>query len=344
MFSQVFLATRYCDRKQYALKVIEKRRVQRNDMFLYVLQEKQVMLMLDHPSIVKLYWTFKDLLCVYMMMELGEGGELWELWDQSENRKLSLGMTRHYAAELVNVLEYIHSKQVCHRDFKPENILLTATGHLKVTDFGTSKILTSSDEEKGDTTEPEPADKTATKGSQRGVPPGKKSKRKNSFVGTPEYMAPEIIHNYKGKGTISDLWSLGILIFQLLVGKVPFHGGSAYLTMKKVDKRSIPWPPDLDPDARDLIENLLQAEPTLRLGSVERGGFPTLRRHPFFRDIDFRTVHLTPVPGYPPVLVPKPRKPAEAALLVEAEDFEDSEPEPEPELDIPEESFVEQLS
>lgn len=279
------------------------------------------MLLLDHPSIIKLYWTFKDVLCVYMMMELGEGGELWELWDQCENRRLPIELVRHYAAELVNVLEYLDSKRVCHRDFKPENILLTADGHLKVTDFGTSKIL--SGEEKAEVEEVGPKTKE-----EAGKP-----RRKNSFVGTPEYMAPEIIHNSKGKGTISDLWSLGIIIFQLLAGKVPFHGGSAYLTMKKVDKRAIPWPPDMDPCARDLIENLLYREPTLRLGSVERGGFATLKRHPFFSGIDFATVHLRPVPAFPPPLVPKARRPAEPALRVEEEDLLSEEEE---EVVIPE--------
>jgi len=194
---------------------------------------------------------------------------------------------------------------------------LSKEGHLKVTDFGTSKIFPDTDagvqasaaESEGKDTESKDA----------------RAKRRNSFVGTPEYMPPEMIHNYPGKGPVSDLWSLGIIIYQLLVGKVPFHGGSAYLTMKKVDKHDIFWPPDFDTDARDLIENLLHKEPTLRLGCKERGGFPILRKHPFFAGIDFATVHFLAVPGFPVPAVPQPRKAAEPALRVEAADLEEEE-------------------
>lgn len=313
-YSQVFLATRYCDRKQYALKVIEKRRVQRNEMFKYVLQEKQVMLMLDHPSIIKLHWTFRDSFCVYLMTELGSGGELWELWNQCEAKRLPLELTRHYAAEIVNALEYLHSKQVWHRDLKPENILLTADGHLKITDFGTSKVATGLEQGHGDSglapgdgeSSGVEAGSSDASGTEKATSSSKTKKhRKNSFVGTPEYMAPEVIHNWPSKGLVSDLWSVGIIIFQLLAGHVPFHGGSAYLTMKKVIKRDIPWPNFFDSDAQDLIENLLHKEPSLRLGSISRGGYPILKAHPFFQGLDFSSVYMTPVPCYPPPLAPK---------------------------------------
>lgn len=83
-------------------------------------------------------------------------------------------------------------------------------------------------------------------------------------MGTPEYMPPEVIHGKSTKGTISDMWSLGVVVFQMLCGSLPFKGGSEYLTMKKVIKNDVQFPEDIDPDARDLIEGLLQNETTLR--------------------------------------------------------------------------------
>lgn len=97
-------------------------------------------MLLDHPSIIKLYWTFKDMTSVYLMTELGEGGELWELLENAKDKKLPIELVRCYTAEMINALQYIHSKNIVHRDFKPENILLDKSGHLKITDFGTSKV------------------------------------------------------------------------------------------------------------------------------------------------------------------------------------------------------------
>lgn len=140
-FSTVFLAERWKDGKKYAIKVVEKRRVQRNEMFRYVLMEKKVMNMVDHPNIIKLHWTFKDLLCVYLVTELGVGGELWEFLQHIPEKKLPLELAQFWSAQLVLVLEYLASLNIMHRDIKPENILLSAEGHIKLTDFGTSKIF-----------------------------------------------------------------------------------------------------------------------------------------------------------------------------------------------------------
>jgi len=325
-YSQVFLATRYCDRKQYALKVVEKRRVARNNMFLYVLQEKKAMLMCDHPGVIKLRWTFRDLTCVYLMMELGEGGELWSLLEKVEKKILPLPLVKHYIAELIVTLEYLHSMKLCHRDLKPENIMLTTDGHLKLTDFGTSKILGDvnpndlnkdggkganynmpKDERSPDNpsgTNPIPTNSSDEDSSDEEAPTPEQARkrRKMSFVGTPEYMPPEVIHNWPTKGTLSDMWALGIVLFQMLAGKLPFKAGSAYLIFQKTLEGKIDWPADFDPEARDLVENLIQPEPKNRLGAPERGGFPALKAHPFLKDINFDTVFIDPVPSYPPPL------------------------------------------
>lgn len=277
-------------------------------MFLYVLQEKQVMMMMDHPGIVKLLWTFRDVLSVYLMMEYPKKGELWDLLQQAEGQRLPLPLAAHYGGELVAVLEYLASKRVVHRDLKPENILLTTDGHLKVTDFGTSKILggdNANDLSKADPPPqpPLPGDDSEVHDvdSAREQARIRDRKRKASFVGTPEYMPPEVLHNLPTKGAVSDMWSLGVIMFQMVAGKLPFKGGSAYLTMKQTIKRSIPWPEGaIDADVRDLIENLLQKETTLRLGSPERGGFDALKQHPFFQDVDFATLFTTAPPCYPP--------------------------------------------
>merc|ERR1740115_223865 len=240
------------------------------------------------------------------MMENPEGGELFDLLYKSPDKKIPLALAQFYAGEMVNVLEYIHSLGIVHRDFKPENILLTTDGHIKVTDFGTSKIFGQKNEndlENGwkakvkqgpvpehakqpkveAVTEPEvgpskqdreerrrvkkqlrkekrerkmaaggevdSADDSSSSDSDQEEEANPLERKRHSFVGTPEYMPPEVLHNYKAKkGMGIDLWALGIIIYQMLVGQVPFHSKSNYLTFKQTLKRHIEWPAELDPD------------------------------------------------------------------------------------------------
>ena len=164
----------------------------------------------------------------------------------------------------MQVLEYMHSKDVVHRDLKPENILLTKEGHLKIADFGTAK-----DE-------------------------NDKSGRHNTFCGTAEYVSPEVLRDQEaGKGV--DLWALGVVVYQLLVGQCPFRGGNEYQTFNIILKfpEDFDYPENLSPHARNLIERLLVQNPVDRLGAGDSdsdNGYGALKSHPFFEEWDVDTI------------------------------------------------------
>lgn len=159
-------------------------------------------------------------------------------------------------AELINALEYLHKSNIIHRDLKPENVLFNSEGHVVLTDFGTSKFV---DEQ---------------------VAEAESSRRKASFVGTAEYVSPEVLQD-KGTSFSSDLWSLGCLIYTSLSGKPPFRGLSEFLTFQNVLKRDLQFPEDFPEHGRDLIDKLVQIDPSARLGSGP-DGFEEIKRHPFF--------------------------------------------------------------
>lgn len=159
---------------------------------------------------------------------------------------------------------------------EPENILLNAEGHVVLTDFGTARLV---DEE---------PDADLNTGEVRG--------RKNSFVGTAEYVCPELLKGAPA-GFASDLWSLGCVVYTLLTGKPAFRGASEYLTFQKILKREFEFPPDFPEVARDFVDKLLNLDPTLRLGAYPRG-FSELKSHPFFEDIDFDKINQMDAPAF----------------------------------------------
>lgn len=160
----------------------------------------------------------------------------------------------------------MHSRGIIHRDLKPENILLDKNMHVQITDFGTAKILKKEDDG-----------------------------RANSFVGTAQYVSPELLTE-KSACKSSDLWALGCIAYQLLAGGVPFHGGNEYQTFKKIAACEYSFPEGFPADAKDLIEKLLLLDPAERLGDERNGGFPALKAHPFFAGVDWEHLHETTPP------------------------------------------------
>ncbi|EDQ84745.1 uncharacterized protein MONBRDRAFT_12495 [Monosiga brevicollis MX1] len=207
---------------EFAIKILDKQHIQKEKKEKYVITEKDVFNAMDSPFIVKLHCTFQDSLKLYFVLEYCANGNFLD-WI----RKLDCfdeECTRFYVAEMVLALEHMHSRRIIHRDLKPENILLDENMHIKLTDFGTSKIL----------------DKDA------------KSDRSDSFVGTAFYVSPELL-NDKVACRSSDLWALGCIIYQMLSGGVPFRGANDYQTFRKISSVDYDFPDAFPEAAKDLV-------------------------------------------------------------------------------------------
>ncbi|KAI9790935.1 MAG: Ribosomal protein S6 kinase alpha-5 [Piccolia ochrophora] len=208
-----------------------------------------------HPFVVKLYYAFQDHEKLYLILEYAQGGELFT--HLASERMFAEDTAAFYLAETVLALEHLHrTVGVVYRDLKPENCLLDAEGHLLLTDFGLSKV--SIDD----------------------------SDRCSSLLGTVEYMAPEVIQG-KPYGFAVDWWSLGALTFDLLTGSPPFQANNHTKILEKITKQKLVLPYFLGPDAKDLLTRLLRKEPSKRLGANMPRDLQTIKKHRFFRKIDW---------------------------------------------------------
>ena len=275
--------------KDYALKIMLKSFIMREKKDRAIVTERNTMDRLDNPGIVRLCFTFQDEDHLYMATELCRAGELFDQIHQKT--KLDLESARFYAAEVVLMLEYLASEGIVHRDLKPENVLLTEDGHLKLMDFGSAKDLKHPDRKRRSTVRP-PSSRNST------------DERKSTFVGTADYVSPEMLLGREASYTM-DVWALGCLLFQMLVGKPPFRAGSEYLTFQKVQAALYQTPVDVDRQAADLIGKLLVAEPEDRLGCGPEGheaGFAAIKAHPFFAGVDWANLRAAEAPKFLPPL------------------------------------------
>jgi len=251
-FGRVKLCVHKETHQYYCMKILRKQVIYRYKQVEHLQNERNVLRNVRHPGIVQLFATFRDDCNIYFLMEYVPGGELFMYIRKFG--KLDEHIVKFYAAELVLILEYLHSKSIVYRDLKPENVLLDERGHIKLTDFGFSKMVT---------------DRTWT------------------MCGTPDYLAPEIISGI-GHSFAVDWWSLGVLIFEMLAGYPPFTDHSTLALFEKIrNAESLVMPAHFSSSAVDLIRRFLRVDPTRRLGHT-KGGVQEIKEHAFFADVNWQ--------------------------------------------------------
>jgi serine/threonine protein kinase len=260
-FGKVRLCKHRSTNIYFCMKILSKVRVVRLKQADHINNEKNVLNMVQHPFIVKLFSTFKDATNLYLLLEFVPGGELFNYIRRAG--RLPNHITRLYAAEIVMAIEHLHQNNILYRDLKPENLLLDEFGHIKLTDFGFSKYV---------------------------------PVRTYSMCGTPEYIAPEIILN-KGHDRGVDWWSLGVLIYEMLAGYPPFNGDPNKTIFEKILSGKVEMPEKrFEPDAEDIILKLLMVDPATRLGCMKNGVLD-IKNHAWFRSIEWDQLVQTPFPG-----------------------------------------------
>ncbi|XP_077148819.1 microtubule-associated serine/threonine-protein kinase 2-like [Ranitomeya variabilis] len=284
-FGSVYLA-RHKDLHQiFAMKKMDKRSLNTPKRVDRAFQERDILTFADCSFVVSMLCSFPTKSHLCMVMEYVEGGDCQTLLNT--RGRLRVPLARLYFAEAVVAVEYLHSYGVVHRDLKPDNLLITSAGHIKVTDFGLSNVGVM-------------IPKTNTyKQSAENI---SREFRDHEVCGTPYYIAPEVILK-EGYGRPVDWWSMGVILHKFLVGCVPFYGISQTEIYKNIVVGGVHWDhkPFLPVAARSLITDLLRKNPAQRLGTA--GAFE-IKSHPFLIDLDFNNL-LSQKPMYVPQLASK---------------------------------------
>jgi len=253
-FGKVWLVSHKKSNKALALKMLQKSEIIGHHQVEGVIREKNIMSSLDHPFVVNLISTFQDLSSLYMLIELVQGGELFSVIHTETNDGIPNINARFYAACILESLSHLHHRHISYRDLKPENVLIDSKGYGVLVDLGFAKIV---------------MEKTYT------------------LCGTPEYLAPEIILS-KGHDKGVDYWALGVLIYEMLVGRSPFYayGSDQVSLFKRIVQVRYVFPQGTVIDlAQDLIGHLIVRRQANRFGCLARGDMD-VRDHPWLAPID----------------------------------------------------------
>lgn len=244
-----------------ALKLVKRKPGQKRASLEKEKLESKILESMSHPFIVHLYKTFRTEEEFYIVMEYLEGGELHQ--HMKRVGRFTMKQVQFYVSEVALALEYLHKKSIAYRDMKPENMVIHVDGNLMLTDFGLAKHV-----DKGCKT--------------------------YSFCGTPEYIAPEIITS-EGHNQMVDWWAFGILTFEMLCGFPPFRSDKPEATYKMIREARVDYPKHMDTPSKDLVGKLLVPDLATRLGAD--GGAEQVKRHKFFRGIDWNALISRQVPA-----------------------------------------------
>ena len=251
-FAKVYLVRKKSNQKLYSMKKLDKPFLKRNKQEQHIINERILLSKMDNPFLVKLFCCFQDHEHLYFIMEFVQGGELF--FHLRREVRFDDEKTSFYIAELILALNFLHRNKIIYRDLKPENILLDLDGHIKLTDFGLSRICSGNNE------------------------------KVYTICGTPYYIAPEIIKR-KGYNNAVDWWSLGCLMYEMLFGKPLFNFSNANIEIDDY-KKPIKLLNCFSEEAKDLISKLVDIDPKKRIGSGPNG-FDDLKNHTYFKNINW---------------------------------------------------------
>ena len=257
-FGEVLLVRLKANQKVYAMKILDKLTLKQRKQEIHTRTERDLMVKINCPFIVNIKSAFQDESKLYIVSEFLQGGDLFFHLHEKRYMTFPEDKAKFYLMELVSALDFLHKNNMIYRDLKPENILIDSQGHIKITDFGLSKIFESEN------------DKAYT------------------ICGTPQYLAPEILLR-KGYDKAVDWWSLGCLLYEMLSGRLPFKFKKGQKISLNIYKEEIFFDNKFSEDAQDLIKKLLIFDPKARLGSGVDGG-EKIKNHKYFRGVNWDDV------------------------------------------------------
>ncbi|KAG7194997.1 Serine/threonine-protein kinase [Scheffersomyces spartinae] len=265
-FGQVFQVKKGDTGRIYAMKVLSKKVIVKKKEIAHTIGERNILVRTSAAGssfIVGLKFSFQTPTDLYLVTDYMSGGELF--WHLQKEGRFTEDRAKFYIAELILALEHLHDNDIVYRDLKPENILLDANGHIALCDFGLSKANLNND---GTT---------------------------NTFCGTTEYLAPEVLLDESGYTKMVDFWSLGVLIFEMCCGWSPFYANNTQQMYKNIAFGKVRFPKEvLSTEGRSFVKGLLNRNPKHRLGAINDAR--ELRAHPFFNDIDWTLLRSKSVP------------------------------------------------
>ena len=247
-YGKVYLVRHKKTKAEFALKIINKLDKINQEEKSYFNREIEIMYKLNHPNIVKLYGHFEDNKNCYILMQYIPNGSAYDLIPKNGKKQENFQLVASIMKDLINAIYYLHNMnpRIIHRDIKPENILLDENNKPYLIDFGWSNYIIN-------------------------------NRRRYSVCGTPFYLSPEMV-NETGHDEKVDIWCIGVLLYELTTGKVPFEGTNIDEVRNSICSLNINWPLNINPDAKDLIIKILKENPNNRL-TIEK-----ILNHNFFKN------------------------------------------------------------
>ena len=216
----------------YAIKILRKDQLANDNALKSILAERQILEQIDHPFLIKLHWAFQSSKELFFVMDICTGGELF--YHLVHQRAFSEKQAKFFMSEILLGFKYLHERDIVFRDIKPENILVDMDGHIRIADFGLAKII------------PE-------------------NEHSYSFCGSPEYLSPEMLQSTDGHDRKVDIYSLGVLLHEMITGLPPFYDEDVNVMFEKIMTADLVLnQPNISADVKHLLRNMLERDPIMR--------------------------------------------------------------------------------